>query len=109
MHLLAPTLLLYLSLLLDDTAHALRLPLSGRWVPPAERRQPGTSGIRPLARSAQGIARRSSMTASADLSNLQDLKYFTNISLNDAVFPVLIDTGRCVLFLASACNARGWR
>ena len=49
------------------------------------------------------------MTASADLSNLQDLKYFTNISLNDAVFPVLIDTGRCVSFLASACNARGWR
>ena len=40
------------------------------------------------------------MTAvAADLSDRQDLKYYTNISLNGETFPVLIDTGRCVYFL----------
>ena len=33
---------------------------------------------------------------SADLNNSGDLKYFTNITLNGQLFPVLIDTGRCV-------------
>ena len=62
---------------LTHTAHALRL--SGRRVAPHD-----------------VLARRASMSSSADLNNLQDLKYFTNISLNEQVFPVLIDTGRCV-------------
>ena len=35
------------------------------------------------------------MSSSGDLNNNQDLKYFTNITLNEEVFPVLIDTGRC--------------
>ena len=84
MKFLAPTLLLYLTFLLDDLAqtgaHAFRI--SGRWIPPAERRQ-------------HGLARRATMSSSGDLNNNQDLKYFTNITLNEEVFPVLIDTGRC--------------
>ena len=31
----------------------------------------------------------------ATLRDDGDLKYYTNITLNDQVFPVLIDTGRC--------------
>ena len=97
MKFLAPTLLLYLSFLLDDIAQAgtYALRLSGKRIPPEERGK-------------HGVARRAVMTATApsDLNNNQDLKYFTNITLNEEVFPVLIDTGRCVLSRVSrrACG-----
>ena len=73
MKFLATSLSLCLSLLLE--ANAIRI--SGRQVPWEERLQ-----------------RRGSMVAT--LQDDGDLKYFTNITLNDEVFPVLIDTGRCV-------------
>lgn len=76
MKFLVTSLLLCLSLLLE--ADALRI--SGKRIPWEERLQ-----------------RRGAM--SATLTDDGDLKYFTNITLNDEVFPVLIDTGRCVMYL----------
>ena len=75
MKFIATSLLLYLSLLLNDitSIHAIRI--SGQRRPREERLQ-----------------RRSGMTAT--LRDDGDLKYYTNITLNDEVFPVLIDTGR---------------
>ena len=79
------SVLLYLTCLLDSRvrngAEALRI--SGRWVPPGERR---------------GVWRRGSMNATmpSDLVNSNNIKYFTNVTLNGQSFPALIDTGRCV-------------
>lgn len=77
MKFLATSLLLYLSLLLDDISGAHAIRLSGKKRPREEKLQ-----------------RRSAMTAT--LKDDGDLKYYTNITLNDEVFPVLIDTGRQV-------------
>lgn len=75
MKLLATSALLYLSFLLDTLSGAHAIRISGRHVPREERLQ-----------------RRGAMTPT--LRDDGDLKYYTNITLNDQAFPVLIDTGR---------------
>ena len=82
MKFLAPSLLLYLSLLLNDApiAQAIRLPIQGRI---------GGFG-------SSGLARRASISGTPDLSNQGNLQYQTNITVNGQQFQVLIDTGRCV-------------
>lgn len=73
---LATSLVLTLSLLNElSGVHALKL--HGRQLTTEERLQ-----------------RRTSMSTQPDLKNDGDLKYYTNVSLNDVNFPVLIDTGR---------------
>ncbi len=83
MKFIAPTLLFYLSFLLDDISqtrvNALRI--SGKRIPRGE--------------DEHGLGRRATLTA--DLRDDSDLKYYTNITLNEEVFPVLIDTGRYVI------------
>lgn len=78
MKFLATSLLLYLSFLLE--ANAIRI--SGRQIPWEERLQ-----------------KRGSMSGS--LTDDGDLKYYTNITLNGEVFPVLLDTGRYVAFYST--------
>ena len=82
MRFLAPSLLLYLSFLLDEVpiAHAIRLPLRARM---------GGFGN-------SGLARRASLTGTPDLTNQGNMQYQTNITLNGQSFQVLIDTGRSV-------------
>ena len=82
MKFLAQSLLLYLSLLLNDVpiAQAIRLPIQGRI---------GGFG-------SSGLARRASISGTPDLSNQGNLQYQTNITVNGQQFQVLIDTGRCV-------------
>ncbi len=81
MKLLASSLLLYLSLLLDD-AQAVRFPLQGRM---------GGFGN---AYGTSAMARRASILGTPDLSNQGNMQYQTNVSLNGKEFHVLIDTGR---------------
>lgn len=84
MQLLTTSLLLCLSFLLE--ANAIRI--SGRRMPWEERLQ-----------------KRGAMTAT--LRDDGDLKYFTNITLNDEVFPVLIDTGSSDLYVAGNVAGAG--
>ncbi len=82
MKFLAPSLLLYLSFLLDGLpiAQAIHLPLKARM---------GGFGH-------GGLARRASLTGTPDLTNQGNMQYQTNITLNGQAFQVLIDTGRSV-------------
>lgn len=82
MKFLAPSLLLYLSCLLDELpiAQAIHLPLRARM---------GGFGD-------GGLARRASLTGTPDLTNQGNMQYQTNITLNGQTFQVLIDTGRFV-------------
>ncbi|KAI8993025.1 acid protease [Trametes punicea] len=85
---LATSLVLYLSLLLDELplAQALRFPLEGRIggfsSPDIHRR-----------RTAGRLERRLSVTGTPDISNVGNVQYQTNITLNGQQFSVLIDTG----------------
>ncbi|KAH9949576.1 acid protease [Amylocystis lapponica] len=83
---LAPSLLLYLGLLLDDLAGAFRIPVVGR------QEQWGWPGA------GAGVARRAGMTS--DLVNSGDVRYYTNVSLGGDMFQVLIDTGSSDLWVA---------
>ena len=78
MKFLATSLLLYLSLLLDDLSGTHAIRISGK------KKSRG-----------EGLQTRGAMTAT--LKDDGDLKYYTNRTLNGEVFPVLIDTGRSVL------------
>lgn len=82
---LAPSLLLYVSLLLDHlpAADALRVPISGRRV---SRTQDRIDHIR------RGLGRRAAMEG--DLQDQSDVRYYTNVSLGGQQFSVLVDTGR---------------
>ncbi len=82
-HYLTAPLLLYLSFLLD-----LAIPTNAVKI----------SGVRTPRHESFSLDRRATMSSQGDLRNDGDLKYFTNITLNGEVFPVLIDTGRCVAF-----------
>jgi hypothetical protein len=95
---LATATLLCLSFLFENISGANAIRISGKWIPWEERMQ-----------------RRSAM--SSMLQDDGDLKYYTNITLNDEVFPVLIDTGRSVsiledivivflLFIAPTCTSQ---
>ena len=75
MKFLATSTLLYLSFLLESISGANAIRISGK-----QNRRGGR------------LQRRGAMTAT--LQDDGDLKYYTNITLNDEVFPVLIDTGR---------------
>lgn len=83
MKLLASSLLLYLSLLLDD-AQAVRFPLQGRM---------GGFG-NAYGRTTSAMTRRASILGTPDLSNQGNMQYQTNVTLNGKEFHVLIDTGR---------------
>ncbi|PSR98931.1 hypothetical protein PHLCEN_2v4251 [Hermanssonia centrifuga] len=52
-----------------------------------------------------GLGRRATLTA--DLRDDSDLKYYTNITLNEEVFPVLIDTGSSDLYIAGDVGGAG--
>lgn len=82
MQFLATSLLLYLSFLLDSHANAIKI--SGARTGLGYGRVHG-GGL---------LGRRGTLSGSGDLKNDGDLKYYTNLTLNDEVFPVLIDTGR---------------
>lgn len=83
MKFLASSLLLYLSLLLDDlTVSAIRIPFTGHRVPHGRT----WTGL-------ERLGRRASMTGST-LSDSSDIEYYTNITLGGQSFKVLIDTGR---------------
>lgn len=82
---LSSSLLLYLYLLLDDLAvSAVRIPVVGKQVPRTTR-----EWVPP-----QDLSRRVSISAGSDLKNIQDVRYYTNVSLGGQPFQVLIDTGR---------------
>lgn len=89
MKFLASSLLLYLSLLLDDLAvSAIRIPFTGHRVPHGRTR----TGL-------ERLGRRASMTGST-LSDSSDIEYYTNITLGGQSFKVLIDTGSSDLWVA---------
>lgn len=86
MKFLATSLLLYLSFLLDELSCANAIRISGVRNP-----REGYGG------GAEGLERRGTLLAASDtLKNDGDLKYLTNVTLNEEVFVCLIDTGRCV-------------
>ncbi|KAI0093260.1 acid protease [Irpex rosettiformis] len=64
-------------------------------------------GVRTPRDESFSLDRRAAMSSSGDLRNDQDLKYFTNISLNDQPFPVLIDTGSSDLYIAGSIAGAG--
>ena len=82
---LAPSLLLYVSLLLDHlpATGALRVPISGRRVPRIQDR---------IDHVGRGLGRRAAMEG--DLQDQSDVRYYTNVSLGGQQFSVLVDTGR---------------
>ena len=82
---LAPSLLLYVSLLLDrlPAADAFRVPISGRRVPRIQDR---------IDHVERGLGRRVAMEG--DLQDQSDVRYYTNVSLGGQQFSVLVDTGR---------------
>ncbi|KAI0743537.1 acid protease [Daedaleopsis nitida] len=88
MKLLAPSLLFYLSFLLDNVpaTQAVRFPLQARM---------GGFGNSYGA----GLARRASLEGTPDLSNQGNMQYQTNITLNGQAFHVLIDTGSSDLYV----------
>ncbi|KAH9935317.1 aspartic peptidase domain-containing protein [Fomitopsis serialis] len=88
---LAPSLLLYVSLLLDclPAADAVRMPIAGRRVPRIQDE---------LERMDPGLGRRASM--SGDLQDQGDVRYYTNVSLGGQQFSVLVDTGSSDLWVA---------
>ncbi|PIL36177.1 hypothetical protein GSI_01837 [Ganoderma sinense ZZ0214-1] len=90
MKFLAPSLLLYLSCLLDEfpIAQAIRLPLRARM---------GGFGD-------GGLARRASLTGTPDLTNQGNMQYQTNITLNGQAFQVLVDTGSSDLYVVGSVN-----
>jgi len=91
MKFLATPLLLYLSFLLNELSiHANAIKISG---------------VRTMRDGS--LTRRASLSGAGDLQNQSDLKYFTNISLNDESFPVLIDTGSSDLFIAGNVAGAG--
>ena len=94
---LATPLVLYLSLLLDELplAQALKFPVEGRVVGLEARDER-------RARSLGRLGRRASISGTPDLSNVGNVQYQTNITLNGQQFKVLIDTGRCVELQAAA-------
>ncbi|KAI0663518.1 acid protease [Cubamyces menziesii] len=85
---LATPLVLYLSLLLDELplAQALKFPVEGRVVGLEARDER-------RARSLGRLGRRASISGTPDLSNVGNVQYQTNITLNGQQFKVLIDTG----------------
>ncbi|KAI0949368.1 hypothetical protein AcW1_009001 [Taiwanofungus camphoratus] len=88
---LSSSLLLYLYLLLDDLAvSAVRIPVVGKQVPRTTR-----EWVPP-----QDLSRRVSISAGSDLKNIQDVRYYTNVSLGGQPFQVLIDTGSSDLWVA---------
>ncbi|EJF65327.1 acid protease [Dichomitus squalens LYAD-421 SS1] len=90
MKFLTPSLLLYLSFLLNDVpkTQAIHLPIQGRI---------GGFGH-------GGLARRASVTGTPDLSNQGNLQYQTNITVNGQQFQVLIDTGSSDLYVVGNVN-----
>ncbi|KAI1794123.1 acid protease [Ganoderma leucocontextum] len=90
MKFLAPSLLFYLSFLLDDLpiAQAIHLPLRARM---------GGFGD-------GGLTRRASLTGTPDLTNQGNMQYQTNITLNGQEFQVLIDTGSSDLYVVGSVN-----
>ncbi|KAH9858731.1 acid protease [Lenzites betulinus] len=82
---LAPQLVFYLSLLLDDLphVHATRFPIQGRI---------GGFGDADT-RSLNRLRSRASITATPDITNSGNTEYQTNITLGGAQFTVLMDTG----------------
>ncbi|OSD06863.1 acid protease [Trametes coccinea BRFM310] len=83
---LATPLVLYLSLLLDELplAQAIRFPVEGRI---------GGFSNQNAARNLGRLGRRASITGTPDLSNVGNVQYQTNITLNGQQFKVLVDTG----------------
>jgi len=88
---LAPSLLLYVSLLLDclPAADAVRMPIAGHRAPQIQDE---------LERVDAGLGRRASM--SGDLQDQGDVRYYTNVSLGGQQFSVLVDTGSSDLWVA---------
>lgn len=95
---LAPSLLLYVSLLLDHlpAADALRVPISGHHSP---RDQVGLEHV------GRGLGRRAAMEG--DLQDQSDVRYYTNVTLGGQLFSVLVDTGRCVIISVLSCVVSG--
>lgn len=79
MKLLASSLVLYLSLLLDDAVGASAFRIHGKRKPWA-----GQNGGE--------LQRR--VPLSSDLKNAGDVNYFANVTMGGRVFSVLLDTGR---------------
>ncbi|CDO77320.1 hypothetical protein BN946_scf184775.g10 [Trametes cinnabarina] len=86
---LATPLVLYLSLLLDELlfVQAIRFPLKGR-IGGFSRQD-----VLPHASNPTRLGRRASVSGTPDLSNVGNVQYQTNITLNEQQFKVLIDTG----------------
>ncbi|KAL6310369.1 acid protease [Sparassis latifolia] len=83
---LSSSLLLYLSLLLDDLAvRAVRIPISGKQV------HRGWW---------EALTRRTSLSQGANVVDSSDVKYFANLTLGGSPFQVLIDTGSSDLWVA---------
>lgn len=77
MKLLASSLVLYLSLLLELAVDVNAIRIHGKRKPWAE---------------VEGLQRR--VALSADLKNAADVNYFANITMGGKVCSVLLDTGR---------------
>ncbi|KAI0695469.1 aspartic peptidase domain-containing protein [Cytidiella melzeri] len=64
-------------------------------------------GVRTPRDDVPSLGRRATITAQPDLQNDADLKYFTNVSMNDQQFPVLIDTGSSDLYITGSVAGAG--
>ena len=55
-------------------------------------------GVRTAGRQDGRRGRRAVLSGVGGLEDEHDLEYYTNITLDDEVLPVLVDTGRCAWF-----------
>lgn len=97
MKLLASSIVLYLSLLLElqdnfYAANALRLSLHGKRIPQPE----------PVAIAGRLLEKRVAFTSGLD--NKGDINYFTNLTLGGKPYSVLVDTGSSDLYVNSDVN-----